>query len=284
MVSYAYDDRGRLGSVTNARLHVLDYTYAAWGGLEQVEHFLDASASTPLRTVAYTYDLEGNVTSASDDDDAFDDVLGPLFSADPTTGYDARNRLHELTVHYVPGGDLTLTSTYNRFGEREGLDLVQGAETLTHSWTFDALGRLDLATLPGSAPIDFTFLADDRLAQILHASGTTTDYSYLPQGAIDLVTVTAPGSLQRSRLDYAVDALQSITNLSEQHASSDPTVGYVYGYDAANRLASADYPAAFGLPADETFGYDPAGNRDDDPGVATPWSYVSAQRTPSRVG
>jgi len=39
-------------------------------------------------------------------------------------------------------GDVTLSYSYNRFGERDGLDLEQGAEVLTHSWTFDKRGRL----------------------------------------------------------------------------------------------------------------------------------------------
>jgi hypothetical protein len=78
----------------------------------------------------------------------------------------------------------------------------------------------------------------------VHASGTTTDSTYLPEGTLDTLTVTAPASVQRLHLDYAVDALQGVTSLAEQHASSDPVEGYVFGYDAA-------------------------GNRDDDPGVAT---------------
>src|SRR5262249_21444758 len=44
--------------------------------------------------------------------------------------------------------------------------------------------------------------------------------------------------------------------------SVDSAEGYVFGYDGGNRLTSADYPAAYGLPADESWTYDPAGNRE----------------------
>jgi RHS repeat-associated protein len=39
--------------------------------------------------------------------------------------------------------------------------------------------------------------------------------------------------------------------------------GYGYGYDALDRLTSATYPTALGLPASEAFAYDAAGNRED---------------------
>ncbi len=107
------------------------------------------------------------------------------------------------------------------------------------------MGRLDFATLPGSAtPVDFTPLADDTLARITRPSGATAGYTYFAQGPIESITVKAAGTTQLQRLAYAVDAVQNITNLSEQHASSDPTGAYVYGYDAANRLTSASYPTA----------------------------------------
>jgi YD repeat-containing protein len=122
---------------------------------------------------------------------------------------------------------VTLTSTYNRFGERAQLDLAQGPETLSHSWTYDALGRLDTATFLGSGtPLDFTPLDDDTLARITRPSGATTDYTYFAQGPVESITVKAGGSTQISRLAYGVDAVQNLTSLAEQHATSDPTGAY----------------------------------------------------------
>ncbi len=274
-VRYEYDGRGRLERVTNARGQILHSFYHQWGALEKVVHDLNGNGVEPgEREVTYGYDPSGNLTSVSDSDSA----LGMLYVADLTTGYDALNRLHEIDVHYIPGGSVTLTHSYNRFGEREGLDLEQGAETLTHGWAFDHRGRLDLATFPGSAAIDFSPFPDDTLETITYPSGVMTGYGYHAQGPIDTVTVTATGGVQRLLLDYAVDAVQNVTDLIEQHASGEPAESYVFGYDGANRLTDANYPAAFGLPVNETFGYDLAGNRDDGPGVATPWSYDANNR------
>jgi hypothetical protein len=38
---------------------------------------------------------------------------------------------------------------------------------------------------------------------------------------------------------------------------------YDYGYDGIDRLTSAQYPTALGLPASESFAYDASGNRED---------------------
>ncbi len=179
---------------------------------------------------------------------------------------------------------MTLTSRYNRFGEREQLDLAQGSEILSHIWTYDAMGRLDFATLPGSAtPVDFTPFSDDTLAKITRPSGATTDYTYFAQGPIESITVKAADATQLQRLAYAVDAVQNITSQSEQHATSDPTGAYVFGYDAANRLTSASYPAAYGFTGNQAYIYDPAGNRED-PVDANLYAYDANNRLTASPG
>jgi RHS repeat-associated protein len=263
---YRYDDRGRLIRAVDARGPTLKQVYQFWGGLDRVEHYpseTDAINGTLLgRTIAYAYDLEGNVIGASDNDSTLN-VAGPLFTVDAATGYDERNRLHEIVFHYLPGGDVTLTSSYNRFGERGQLDLAQGSETLTHTWTYDGQGRLEQASFPGTSPLGFTPFPDDTLQTLARPSGVSTAYSYLPEGPIDTITVTAPGSGQLLRLDYGVNALLNVTSLGEQYTSTDPSQTYAYDYDGANRLQLADYPAAYDLPPDQRYAYDPAGNRDD---------------------
>ena len=274
-VGYAYDGRGRLERVTNARGQILHSSYFAWGGLEKQVYDLDGDgAESGEREVSYTYDLDGHVTSTSDSDAALD-FSEAIYTADPSTGYDALGRLHQLSFRFPgSGGPRTLTSTYNRFGERTQLDLTQGAETLSHHWSYDAMGRLDTATFPGSpTPIDFTAFDNDTLEKITRPSGTTTDFTYFPQGPVETITVKAGGTDQISRLAYVVNAVQNITNLSEQHATSDPTHDYVFGYDGANRLQLGDYPAAYGLPPDQRYAYDPAGNRDD---ADSSWSYLGS--------
>lgn len=62
-------------------------------------------------------------------------VSGPLYTADPTTGYDALDRLHELAIHYVPGGDVTLTSGYNRNRHRVGRAESSSSQRSARNWS-----------------------------------------------------------------------------------------------------------------------------------------------------
>ena len=39
-----------------------------------------------------------------------------------------------VTAHYIPGGDIRLDADYDRFGNRDGLDMTTGSEKLGHSW------------------------------------------------------------------------------------------------------------------------------------------------------
>ena len=59
--------------------------------------------------------------------------------------------------------------------------------------------------------------------------------------------------------------------------TSDPTGAYVYGYDAANRLTSATYPAAYGFTGNQAYVYDQAGNRED-PVNASLYAYDANNR------
>jgi YD repeat-containing protein len=140
-VQYRYDGRGRLARVVNARGHALDYAYEAWGPLAAVYHYdteaaadADPGHAAALRTVAYAYDLAGNLTSTSDSDVQ----AGPLYTADPDTGYDALNRLVDLRLHYLPDAvERQLTTAYDRFGHRKSLALVKdpNGDVPPENWT-----------------------------------------------------------------------------------------------------------------------------------------------------
>ena len=175
------------------------------------------------------------------------------------------------------------TSDYNRFGDRSNLALTQGAEALTHTWGFDARGRLEAASLPGSAPLFFTPFEDDTLETIEYASGAASDFAYYPQGPVESITLRAEGTTQQNRLAYGVNAVHSLTALSEQHASADPVQAYGFGYDEANRLTAANYPAAYGFTGNDAFDYDLAGNRED-PDTASLYDYDAGNRITASPG
>jgi RHS repeat-associated protein len=189
-----------------------------------------------------------------------------------TFGYDA------ATAHYLPGGDRGLDSDYDRFGNREALTVTDGAEVLSHTFTYDLLDRLDPATFPGTQTLGFDYFANDDLQTLTHGNDVTTAYSYEPHGPIDTITVTGPGG-QLHRLEYAYDAVLNVDTLDEEHEMPGAVFPYDYDYDGISRLTSASYPTDLNLPASETFPYDAAGNRDDDPAKAKPWEYDANNRT-----
>ena len=77
--------------------------------------------------------------------------------------------------------------------------------------------------------------------------------------------------------------MDRITELTHTHGGSPHD--YAYGYDPSGRLTDASYPTGLGLPsAPEAFGYDKSGNRDNDPGSASPWSYDDNDRIEASPG
>lgn len=259
-VGYTYDPRGRLARVTNARGHALQHLYEPWGGLQAVRHYptaADADAGTNLgRTISYGYDASGNVTSTGDTD------FNPTSPTLETTTYDALDRPDVVTVQFVPGGNRTLESGYDRFGNRSSLVFTDGPDVLSHSWTYNDLNRLVTAQLASPGPLAFGYYANDDLEQVTHGNGVTTEYTYRPEGPVETIT-TESTTAQLLRLSYTVNKVLNITGLTEQHAAGGPSHVYGYGYDALDRLTSATYPTELGLPAAEAFAYDPAGNREE---------------------
>ncbi len=285
-VGYGYDGRGRLARITNARGHALDHFYAPWGGLVRVDSYgnvSDADAATNrLRRVAYSYDDNGNLLTTSDDTLTSMAPAGLLYSFT----YDALNRVDTTKAHYLPGGDRMLDSDYDASGNRTRLDvetqLPAGgtADLLSHEWRFDARNRLIEAVFPGGADptLELAYWASDDVHTITHGNGATTGYLYKTHGPVDSITVANAASTQLHKLVYGYDGVLNVDALTESIGTTAATPAYAYGYDAQQRLTSATYPALPGLPASESFPYDAASNRDDNPSSDSPWRYDANNR------
>jgi RHS repeat-associated protein len=273
-VAYAYDGRGRLASTTNARGHVLRYSYHPWGGLEEVNEFTDSAASTHTKTVSYTYDNEGSITTVNDDAAPG----GPLLY---TYVYDALDRVDTTTVHYLPGADRTLDSDYDRFGNRKRLELEDGAESLVQQWTFDDLDRLVSAALAGGTTT-YGYRPNDELETLTRASGVQTTYTYFAHGPVDTITTRDGSSVLLHLLDYTVDATLNVDTIAETRGTGSAQT-FDYAYDGVDRLVEALNPTAYGLPATEESEYDAAGNRET-PGSPSDYAYDANNRITASSG
>jgi RHS repeat-associated protein len=256
---FFYDSRDRVDYLVNARGNKLDYGYETWGPIKEEKQYVTTSSSTPTRTIAYAFDLDGNVSSVVDD----------AVQTTPTYAltYDQLGRLYDETAKFVPGGDRVLNHRYDRYGNRNTLTFNDGT-ALTNSYLFDKRNRLTAATLVGTSVSVGYFGNDDRQTVTLPGS-VTRSYTYKANGPIDTITVTGTGG-QLGQYAYAYDDVLNVDTLTTTDGVHD------YGYDALNRLTSAVHPTGLGL-SNEAYAYDKVGNRED-PGNAALYAYDGNHR------
>ena len=130
------------------------------------------------------------------------------------------------------------------------------------------------------------YFESDDLDRLTRGNGTglVTDFVYHPTGPIDTITVGNPSS-PLHKLDYAIDGVLNVDTIQETIAGTVQSPLYDFDYDAVYRLTDAAYPTGPGLPTlPESFGYDAASNRDDNPASATPWSDDANNRIEASPG
>ncbi|HQZ36478.1 MAG TPA: DUF6531 domain-containing protein, partial [Ilumatobacteraceae bacterium] len=250
-LSYAYDERDRLKTWTNSRGQQVRHDYHPWGPLLQSRHYADAAATTPLRTIAYTYDNRANLTAVSDDSIQ----AGTLWSAN----YDLLDRAQSTRAHYIPGAaaGIWVDQAWDRYGnlQSEGIRNASTGEVLSTSYAYDNRNRLSGATLPAGANVTITSNEADQRTNLAYPNATNQATTYLANGNVDIITLTAPGGATLERWDYAYDAVSNVDTITTTQGVYD------YDYDGLDRLNVGIYPAATGLNP-EMYRYDPLGNRD----------------------
>jgi RHS repeat-associated protein len=258
-VSYAYDNRDRLDFAINARGQKLDYAYEAWGALSTEEHYPTTSATTPVRTISYTHDNDGNVLSVSDSDIQTGTAYGVT--------YDALSRVYDEGIRYIPGGDRTLSHRYDRYGNRRELTLQDGATT-SDIYAYNKLNQLVTATLSGSM-ITVGYSGSDQRLRIEFPNGVVDQLAHEPNGPVQAIATQGPSGPIAS-LTYSYDSVSNVDTLIDQYGTHD------FGYDGLDRLTQVLRPAASGL-LDEGYTYDRVGNRLD-PGNAGAYAYDDNNR------
>lgn len=239
---YEFDERNRIVKMVNARDQRIEYVYEGWGGLSEERHYPDLTTQTPDRTIAQSYDENGNPVSSTDDTIQ----AGPM----ETRAYDALDRIDVYTAQYIPGGDQTVDYDYDRFGNRAGLTLDDGTTSIA-GYTYDKRNRLNAATLPGSQAYSFTYNDADELIDKVYPNGITTTHTYQANGPVTGITTSTVQDLQ-----YTYDAVLNVDTQNDSDGLHD------YDYDGLDRLTGAVRPVASPLP-DETYTYDGVGNRED---------------------
>ena len=270
--SYAYDGYGNVLSVTapgnNAASTIATtFTYASPAAIGQPLTVTDALG----HVTAYTYDAQGNHTSATDaqgnatfygnasGQGGYNIANQPVQVTSPATGQSGAGHGVVATAYLYPGGPPVAVRTYDEGGTaiRE-VDTAYGPDGETRSvsgstepvsYTYDALYRMTTLTDGGGHATQYFYGAAGYLSQTAYPlSGATT--APLAPGSSDTVTYTgydADGDLL-ARVDgngttttytYA-DPESLLTNIHYALPSSPPAyitplADTAYAYDAYGR-------------------------------------------------
>ncbi|NPU93026.1 MAG: hypothetical protein HPY82_14050 [Gammaproteobacteria bacterium] len=250
---YTYDDRDRLKTRTTARGYYTVYDYFPWGPVDTVRYYTNSSATTPFRTVSYTYHAHGQVATVSDSAIK----TGVLYEYT----YDNLLRPKTQTAHYLPGGTRVLSYGYTAQSSLKQLDLIQGSNTRSLTMGYDAFGRPQNLSWGGSRTLAVGYHDNDTINTLTWPNATQTR-SYYSHGPLQ--TILSKGAAGSSlTLAYTYDALLNIQDITQNGQLND------YDYDGLDRLTRATHPSGLGLPTLETFGYDRVGNRENPDNAAT---------------
>jgi RHS repeat-associated protein len=304
--TWAYDAANRVSLYTDELGRSIAYTYYNNSQL-QTEVWKNA-AGTTVNTLTYTYDADGNILTAGDNNGTYAytyDYLDRLstqhdiWSITLTLGYDAANNVTSVVDSL--GG--TVTNTYdnaNRITEKQFTDGTP-SHALSVGYSYDAADELTLLarysgatenTLIGKTAYGY----DDagRTTSIAHETGGGSNldvlvYTYNANGQV----ATAASSAASTTSTYGYDNAGEVTS-----EVSTTTGTHTYKYDAEGNRNSTGYTTAKEneVTADPnwTYSYDAAGEMTQkvSKGSAGVWLYgydnatrlVEADHKPSSTG
>ena len=254
-IQYFYDARNRLDYLLNARNQKIDYGYEAWGALKTTDFYATPDSTTSIKKRTRGYDNNGNLTSIIDN--AISNT--PLYAVT----YDALDRIDTINnLSFLPYKQLDYD--YDRYGNVNQLTVnssntANGTDWIadySQQYTYNKKGLLEQATFNVGQIQEFKYYPTDDIKQIAFNNGTVTDYAYYGNGPLKWVDI-AHGSSTKEKIQFTYDKVQNVKEMGNNKGI------HSYAYDGINRLISASHPLGSGLPAQEAFDYDEAGNRED---------------------
>ena len=218
--SYTYDYAGRIAQTANPDTSFAQYGYDPAGNLTSVTDYGAAPAgqvAPQLRTEAFSYDLDQNLTSAKDWNQN-------------TTTY-SYNAADQLTGQVQPVSPSTTISTAYGYDPAGNQTAVTGGKGNT-TWTTYNTWNLPESVIEPATPSAVT------------AAARTWTTSYNANGRP--ASVTQPGGITQT---YGYDPLGNLTSQAGSGAAA-ATATQAFGYDLASRMTSATAPGGT-----DTFSY-----------------------------
>jgi RHS repeat-associated protein len=239
-----YDAAGRVATITDADHRRQVFTYDAADRVTGVT-WLSSTGAT-VNQLFYTYDANGNVLTAGDDNGTY------------VNTYDAQNRLATQTD---PLG-LTLAYAYDAAGR-----VIQREDSLggVLNYYYDNANRLISEQFGGTgqtqARVDLSYDNRNELTLLTRYADVaasvlvgTTAYSYDAAGRVTAITNKNASAAPLSYYDYTYDNADRVTSEAWQSVTATGTLSdtHTYSYDATSQL-TADGSTAYS--------YDANGNR-----------------------
>ncbi len=239
----SYDGDGNVRFTTDRKGQTIEFRYDLASRL--IKKILQPGAPEELvRDIAY--DVEDNVVSVVD------------WSSSLTFTYDFLNRVKTASTAGSPfQPDVLLTVNFDPNDNRLTLDDPVGQSV----FTYDSLNRLiELATptLPAQ-PIDFSYDVLSRRTGISLPNGVDTSITFDSAGRLTDISHVLGGSSTISDFAYGHNLVGNRSSVTQTRSAATVTGTLSYVYDELNRLVQATSPQVGA--SDETFTYDPIGNR-----------------------
>lgn len=206
---FTYDAQGKVATVTDALGRVTENDYDALGRLRQsIANTAGSGATRPV--TEFAYDARDNLVAVTDPK-----------GLDTTYGYDGLNNLVELDSPDTG----TTTYSYDIAGNRTGQLDARGVAV---AYSFDALNRPTAIDYP-TAGQDLAFAYDSAPTEC--QAGETFDAGRLAQ-------MTDPSGSTK----YCYDRRGNVARKVQANTGGTART-LVYGYTAADRVASITYPS-----------------------------------------
>ncbi|MBI9090105.1 MAG: RHS domain-containing protein [Desulfobacterium sp.] len=243
---FAYDNVGNLEALINGEGHKTAYTYNSLNQPLQVAYYNNADLITPVKTVRFGYDPNGNMTG-------YDDAV-----TSATYSYDDLGRKTVTTVDFGP-----FTKTYANAYPDNWTQTFTGPDNQTATFAYDPAGRLVTADHEIAGQVRYSDYLWD-MVQTKTLPGTTVNYAYDLNGRV--AAITAKDSLAATLLDrqYTLSPKGDLQTLDAEHGS------YAYTHDELSRLIGINAPPGLD---NEGYTYDGVGNRITSLATAGPWQY-----------
>ncbi len=139
-----------------------------------------------------------------------------------------------------------------------------GPDGITYTYSYDDNNQLAAVTIPNVGAITVNEYTWTRPKSMTLPGGTTKEFVYDPMMRLKELHAKDPAQNPLLNYYYEHDKMDNIKSKYTEHGN------YNYGYDDLYQLTSSNNPES---QADETFTYDPVGNRLTSAATTGQWNY-----------